>query len=386
MTSPQQTPASVKSTDRAAGITHVRGLDTLRAVLALWVVVNHHAAGALDFPTAANHFVRFGIWLFEIFFNGQAAVILFFIVSGFCIHWPYAAGNPLSSDKFLARRLLRIGLPLAAALVLGWLVGLRTPFFAYTPSAFGVPTWSLWCELMYYFLYPFLHRLILRVGIDWIFAIGFVPSLVVLLTAHLWNQPHFFDRGGVFFWRTAIMGLPFWLGGARLAANLQAAYSSGPISRISIPTIWLYRVAAYLGQGVSCLLAYRYSIGSPLTLFLLMPLFLIWMQMEIRYWSNCPESQILVWLGTMSYSIYLIHFSIFQIQRTLNQGHSPLAIRWLLSLGFILVCSWIFYRCIELPSHRLAKAAGALIKRRSETRSLIRRVDSSRDVKSAAAA
>jgi peptidoglycan/LPS O-acetylase OafA/YrhL len=87
--------------------------------------------------------------------------------------------------------------------------------------------------------------------------------------------------------------------------------------------------------------------------------------MEIRYFSVRQEQRWLAWLGAMSYSIYLIHISIFELLRAANSQPWPLAFRWLLSISVILVCSWIFHRGVELPSHRFAKAVGARLRRRA---------------------
>jgi peptidoglycan/LPS O-acetylase OafA/YrhL len=339
----------------------------MRAVLALWVVINHHAYGALPDPSFENHLLSEATWLFDICFNGQAAVILFFILSGFCIHWPYSSGRSLPEAEFLTQRFLRIGVPLAAALGLGWLAGLRGQSVWTAPISFGVPIWSLWCEIIYYIFYPFLYRLISRFGIKWAFAASLLPCLIVLFTMRQWSEPRFFNDGGICFWRSAIMGLPFWLSGVWLAVRGRATFSSGNSSRITSSKIGLYRVAVYFAQGVSCLLAYRFSIGCSLTLLLLMPLFVMWMQMEIRYFSSRQEPRLLAGLGAMSYSIYLIHLSIFALLLPLNEKLWPLPFRWLISIGSILACSWVFYRCVELPSHRLARAAGAWVRRRAES-------------------
>jgi peptidoglycan/LPS O-acetylase OafA/YrhL len=350
---------------------HVHGLDTLRAICTFWVVIVHSSHGHLPFPFFGNHLMRTVLYLFGAFFNGQAAVILFFVISGFCIHWPYAMGKRFVATEFLNQRLLRIGLPLIGALGFGWLVDIQRGSMHVPIDPFGdplgVPIWSLWCEMIYYVCYPLINRLISRFGMQTLFVASILPSILVFFTTHQWNEKFFFHSGGICFWRTAVMGLPFWLGGGRLAENLRAMYRSEHILQIPHYTIWLYRVGIYFAQGVSSFLAQRFSIGIPLTLLLLMPLFFRWLEMEIRYFSTRPESGILERIGIFSYSIYLIHISIYKILQPLNEMPWPLAFRWFLSLGLILAGSWCFYRCVELPSHRLAKAAGGWLKRRAET-------------------
>ena len=47
--------------------------------------------------------------------------------------------------------------------------------------------------------------------------------------------------------------------------------------------------------------------------------------------------------------------------------HWPLLILWLLNLGAIIGCSWLFYSVIEAPSHRLAKLVGKYLKNKTAT-------------------
>jgi len=71
----------------------VHGLDSLRAVLAFAVVLSHNGL----FPLSPNPGSSAGIGaiakaLYGTSVNGAAAVIAFFVISGFCIHFPYRNG------------------------------------------------------------------------------------------------------------------------------------------------------------------------------------------------------------------------------------------------------------------------------------------------------
>jgi peptidoglycan/LPS O-acetylase OafA/YrhL len=82
-----------------------------------------------------------------------------------------------------------------------------------------------------------------------------------------------------------------------------------------------------------------------------------------------PWVKPLVFTGTVSYSLYLIHFPVFKL----------LGIAWLAVYGskpdsfliptiatlLMLPLSWLFYRSIELPTHRLAQRWGSLIQERT---------------------
>ena len=78
----------------------IRGLDSIRFIAALIVVFGHGAF--LDLSAWLDHERMPGRLLVGIYnnlFAGQAAVIVFFLVSGFCIHYPFrhAARVPLAA-------------------------------------------------------------------------------------------------------------------------------------------------------------------------------------------------------------------------------------------------------------------------------------------------
>jgi len=97
----------------------IRGLDTFRFVAAAWVLLAHLSpipvSGMIDRSTFAG-------WALTGFinnlFSGGAAVIVFFVISGFCIHYPYRGQREIPVRQFLARRYVRILLPMIAALLL----------------------------------------------------------------------------------------------------------------------------------------------------------------------------------------------------------------------------------------------------------------------------
>src|SRR5258707_15737076 len=120
------------------------GVNSIRFVLAFKVLLSH---SNIIYATVLKHsphlpFRYIGVFLANAF-DGTSAVIAFFIISGFVIHYPSKNGvnNVL---QFWVRRFLRILIPLTVIIAAG--------------AAFGHPektvTWSLFCELIYYALYP----------------------------------------------------------------------------------------------------------------------------------------------------------------------------------------------------------------------------------------
>ncbi|MDD2808228.1 acyltransferase family protein [Rhodoferax sp.] len=66
----------------------IRGLDSIRALAALWVFLSH-----LGKPPLPDYFLAFGNTTFinltqsalGVLFNGVTAVMVFFVISGVCI-------------------------------------------------------------------------------------------------------------------------------------------------------------------------------------------------------------------------------------------------------------------------------------------------------------
>src|SRR5438046_10115626 len=75
---------------------HVAGFDTIRFVCALWVLFGH--LGFLPLVAGIDRTTRVGYLIAGAFANavsGPAAVVVFFVISGFCIHYPFRGGTPV---------------------------------------------------------------------------------------------------------------------------------------------------------------------------------------------------------------------------------------------------------------------------------------------------
>ena len=283
--------------------------------------------------------------------NGTAAVIVFFVVSGFCIHYPYATGKPFDLGEFLVRRFVRVGLPLLAIVAMLLLAGLPLALLDRTVM------WSLVCELIYYAAYPMLRRLAARVQWRYVFAAAFVVGYAVVLTdpslasadpvrKGAGNYPSYGVGGN------ALLGLPCWLVGVLLAE--WKARGDAPVSRMGV---WGWRLTIW---ALSCaLLALRFHtpVGHPWTLNFFALAVYCWLQQELLHYRNARPWAWLEAAGTWSYSVYVVH-AIALWAFVLAMG--PLApgdrIAWIELMGFIALASYAFYLVVERPSHQLARA------------------------------
>ncbi len=121
-------------------------IDTLRFILALCVVCYHLRLTPFFAHIEMPRIMRTVAYLL---FNGQAAVVVFFVISGMCIHFPFRY-NPekIVLKNFYFRKFIRIGIPALLLYLISVIFGIY--------KSLDAVIWSLICELVYYLLYPLL--------------------------------------------------------------------------------------------------------------------------------------------------------------------------------------------------------------------------------------
>lgn len=352
-----------------SGAFKISGIDSLRFICALWVVFSHLGPFPLHFAHTPDVSISSTLrGLYGSLHNGPAAVIIFFIISGFCIHYPYRKLNQIPVLEFLCRRYLRIGIPLliatglacwldVGALIIqpGSLVISRTKILQVEDTDIGI-VWSLVCELIYYGLYPVIFLLARRQG--WRIVIG-TAYLLALAVICLRPSAHSYPAyGNLLTW---CVGLPCWLLGCLLAESSDAAAPK----EIRRPEIWFWRATVWAFSSIALLLRFHTPVGYPWTLTLFGALCFFWLRLEIAYFRVQKPFRLLEWAGTWSYSIYLGHelvipfFSKVGISiPTSNFISVPLwGLRMLTVLAFCLGFYWLF----EFPAHQLARIVGKRI-------------------------
>jgi len=325
----------------------VRGLDTIRAVCAFWVVMGHFGGPPVLAGIDRSTWVGWLIGgIFNNFWSGPSAVIVFFVISGFCIHYPYAKTLLIPSiGEYGLRRYFRIGIPLVVVTALSPLIGIKLSMFH------DDILWSLVAELVYYTLYPAL-LMVRQKGVSWRIMLGvsFVMALVLVATNPIAGN---YPSWGLYLnW---VLGLPCWIAGCFLAENV--AQSKPAVQE----TIWRWRFAVWLTSVVCSVLRFHSPIGYPWTLNFFALLVAIWLAKEIDYHSTRNRLGWLENAGKWSYSVYLAHVpanKIFQILAIPNLGY---LINWSAKMIFILGVSYMFYLLVERPSHMVARKLGKSI-------------------------
>lgn len=321
-------------------------VDALRFVLALWVVLSHHDAFPLfagaDTNTAFGHFVTHA-WRTVVF--GPPAVIGFFIISGFCIHLPYRGDAKLAVGRYYLRRYTRILIPLAGALVVYRLSGIKLQFWGEHSILWEGVLWSLLCEEIYYLIYPVLR--VVRKKIGWRILLPLTFAGGATIAATNWKAESWHDFGPL---GTAMILLPVWLLGCVLAEQSEALPVLSSASRI-----WMWRFLMWLASWVCEMLHFKGHVHSAQTMMWFGVLAYFWIKNEIRFGRQQSPNRYLVTAGAWSYSLYLIHTAGLEIFRRLPIPNLGYLLTWIGAMGSSLAVSYVFHLLVERPSHQLAR-------------------------------
>ena len=321
-------------------------LDALRFVLAFWVVMADFGIfplfAGVDENTLLGRLLVHG-WRSVTF--GTAAVIGFFVISGFCIHLPFRNGEELPVARFYARRYIRILIPLAGALVTLHLAGVPLQFFGRDSILWHSLLWSLLCEEIYYAAYPLLRLCRARFGWTALLTIAFAVGGGIAATHRYADDWPVYGPIG-----TALILLPVWLLGCLLAE--QAEHLLPDSSR----SIWTWRFLVWLASWVCGILHFKAHISYTQTMLPFGILTYFWIRREISYGMCAKPWRPLALAGKWSYSLYLIHGAAMVIfARKIPMPNLGYAVNWCAANAFILLFSYVFFLLIERPSHRLAR-------------------------------
>ncbi|MBD2113573.1 MULTISPECIES: acyltransferase family protein [Cyanophyceae] len=319
----------------------VLGLDTIRFFLAMWVVFGHIGVFPIE-VNESNVLGKIFAGIYNNLFSAPAAVIVFFVISGFCIHYPFRGNKKPLLIPYFARRHLRIWVPIVAAILIAIPLGVKLTLLQ------DSILWSLLAEEIYYLIYPGL--LFLRRRFGWkkiLFASYIVAILVVLRDPSAGNYPSY---GPYFNWA---LGLPCWLLGCCLAEKTDRFFTSTASLKINISN---WRFAAWFLSFVCSALRFHSPIKYPWTLTLFAVFAFFWLEKEILYYRVNAPIPLLEKAGKGSYSIYLVHLLGPALYVYWSLPIFSPVMHWLVQIIFTLLLCCVFYLLVEKPSHSLARA------------------------------
>lgn len=370
---------SVATVDRER---HVDALTGVRAIAAGWVVCYHLWLNA-GHPPLPMPLV--GIDLAPLVTMGWLGVDIFFVLSGFVLTWqvlnersrqPFSAGSFWhDTGQFLRRRVLRVYPAylacLSVLLPLAWLGVYRTaPDLAdvalhlamfhnivprYIDTINGV-FWSMPFEWQYYLAFPLLILPVLRARTRWLVVVAVAVAISLKLMSALrgpgaemaqlpWRIDEFV--AGMAAAAIAVRGnasanvrpILTWLAALAIVAGAWMIGARDP--QWWQPGATPLLRAAWIDLGVASLLVGL--CGSTPTAI-----------------GSLLGSRMMVWLGTISYSIYLWHVPTLELTRSALRNRGMLAngvLGLAVVVAAILVVSALSYYIVERPFHSPPRGA-----------------------------
>jgi len=326
---------------------HYPILDALRFLLAFWVTMGHVGVFPLFYwakeSTALGRTLIHG-WSSIVF--GTPAVIGFFVISGFCIHLPFRNGETLVVGRYYLRRYTRILIPLVASLLVVRYVAERPiQLLGEDSILWHSVLWSLLCEEIYYAAYPVLRQLRNRFGWAVVLSIAFPVGAGAAATHRYAGDWHLYGPFG-----TALILLPVWLLGCLLA---EQAESLAPVT--SSFAIWKWRFLCWAGSWVCEMLHFKAKISYTHTMLWFGVLCYFWIKNEIAYSRQKSPWGTLAAAGAWSYSLYLVHQPAIEILYRFFVPNFGAIANWIAIVTCSLAFSYVFYLCVERPSHKMAR-------------------------------
>jgi peptidoglycan/LPS O-acetylase OafA/YrhL len=346
------------------------GADVLRGI-AIIMVVAYHAMGPSwgwyvpwsgwlrDFSAAPS---RALLWCYPITF-GWAGVSLFFVISGFCIHYSYLRAGRFEAKQFFWRRVWRIYPAYIVALLAFQLLpqinlhtraarfdlGLHALMVhnASQTTFFGVSGsfWSIAVEVQLYLLFPLLLVLREKVGIEKamvaLFAVGCAWRSATLFLAPL--PDHLITAA----WTCPLNTWFDWSLGALVAER----FASGRRTFSRAPVLLAVLIPALVAS----------SVIKPLTIFSFMlasAVSAVRLDAALRdSWSGRRWAQGLSFIGAISYSIYLWHQPLLEplLAFVTKLTGSPIA-AWSALPPMIVAISWLSFELLERPGINAGRA------------------------------
>jgi peptidoglycan/LPS O-acetylase OafA/YrhL len=370
--SPNHLPNQAKSTQTL----HLSGLDELRGLAILAVFLYHILYASFGFDQLGwsgdfrklDHPISFLV-LSPLTF-GHGGVAIFFAVSGFCVHLSYSRSKVKSWRDYFCKRFFRIYPPYFIALLFfafafpitcidlqqsynqsRYLTRLFLCSNFYETTYWGIngSFWSIAVEAQLYVLYPLI--------LFCVSLLGWRLTLTVLFALEVFSSSSFV---GSYFTPESYFAIRF-----------------GPLAYVFSWAIGAELASAYLQQKTSLFrhipisLTILFLVGSlfykPLEncQFLAFALFGVKLIDYVIQYDHLPFPNPirfhLAFLGTISYSMYLLHQPFInlsaEITKRLSFIDSPPArvFACLATYPVILVISWYFYKFVELPSIKLGQ-------------------------------
>jgi peptidoglycan/LPS O-acetylase OafA/YrhL len=323
MTVPQM--SEVRALDHATVPTarpHLPQLDALRGAAAAMVLLFHIYGDVYRSQLAAprppwSGFFADGLSLTRLVALpcalGYAGVPLFFVLSGFCIHYAQLRSPaPFSYGRFMWRRAWRIYPAYLAAIAVALLLlpgplqsvhhlrktlllhlAMLHNFFDHDIFELNPSFWTLPIEFQFYAGYPLLLWMRRKIGMTWATGVAVAVSLVLVGWLCLRGGSAKIEANPLVFWGQWCIGA---LIAERFIQGRPILLKPARVLPICLPLVLLATPSRY------------WTWAAPLWALVFAALIDAWVRRDARWLPRWT-----LWLGTISYSLYLLHQSLISL-------------------------------------------------------------------------
>jgi peptidoglycan/LPS O-acetylase OafA/YrhL len=203
-----------------------------------------------------------------------------------------------------------------------------------TDVAFNMPAWSISLEWQFYLIAPFVVWLLVK-----------RPGLAPMLALTLVVLQMLFYRG--------------WFGSYHQLATLLAVsglFAVGVASRMIYPTLTEGRIKSFHVPLAGCIVLAAFTNEMALAIWAMVYIGFI-VRQPSRIYQYALESPIVLYLGSRSYGVYLVHFIVLVVVQHVTTRLLGTAPQFLALTAMVvpatLLLSELMYRMVELPGIRL---------------------------------
>jgi len=362
---------------RSLIVPHFTGLDAVRGC-ACMVVLLYHCLYAM--PPAGLAPLLNSNWGYPIRLvtNGEAAVILFFWLSGYVLALPFFRGPAPGYVSFLVKRFCRLYIPFAAVVGLATLayhtVGVKPDLADINPMLnlqyerltgvwltghflvlgrsedidIDTVVWTLVHEMRISLIFPLLVLLCRYRGLAIALALVDLGIAHFLLIQQGASEPWVVDRFSTsMLWTMSFV--PHFIGGILLCR------SSDRIRSFLRGTSFGVRVAALAAAVTLLVLPQSYMFFSLTLLYGLSAAVIMMLSFDLAFLNRLLDTRLLQGLGRISYSIYLVHIPVLLVTGYVMAKNYSYTIVGAAAFAGSLVIAALFHRAVEQPAMKLGR-------------------------------
>lgn len=317
---------------------YLTSVTLIRGIAAMAVCLFHFSKGIIERASVSDVFMPYA-WV---------GVEIFFVISGFVI--PYAMLRLPFKTKhyggYLLKRLVRIEpaylTSIALVLFLNYVSSL---FTIYKGAPFSVSGNNILLHLGY--LVDFFDGEWLN-PVYWTLAIEFQYYLLIGFLLILWNRNNNFMTIISFI---AFLALSFWPQEAVGLFKHTDIFSIGIICAFYKKEYLKKSHFLFIVAIIGAIIFYHHSY--------VIGVLSVGATLGIAFLDSIKNFNWLVFFGNISYSLYLVHVPIggrvINLGKRLDGGYLSQVLIILIAVIVSVLAAWLFYICIEKPSHRWSR-------------------------------